>query len=291
MRPTIALVWVLLALGVFAPRAHAVIACNASVTDVSTSFDPAVGASLTGSWTVNCTRAGGDPNTQDFSLGANAGLYSTGGFPPNRRVKHTGLNNYYNYVLRRPDNQVWWNFLFGIGRIQGTVNFGGLLFGSASGTFSVQAAAQPAGPAGTYIDTVTWTLYNSPTGFAAMDNGQFNVVFITNPVCTLSPVPNLIFNYTSFQGAPALASANFTITCSNWLPYTMALDNAGPITDNAVNLSYSLSLSAPGGTGTGFAQSYSVDGTMAAGQSGTCAGAICTNAAATNKTRTLTITY
>ena len=290
MRHAIAAISVFLGLVAIAPGAHAVIACTGSVTTVSTSFDPAVGANVTGSWTVNCTRAGGDPNTYNFSLGVNGGQYSAGGLPPNRRVKHTGLNNYYRYDLYRPDNQEWWNFIFGIGRITGTVNFGGALFGSASGTFSVRAAAQAAGPAGTYIDTVTWTLYQG-TGNTTLDNGVFNVVFITNPVCTLSPIPNLIFNYTSFQGAPALASANFTVTCSDWLPYSMALDNVGPIIDNAVNLSYTLSLSAPGGTGTGLAQPYSVDGTMPAGQSGNCAGAFCTNAAATNKTRTLTVTY
>jgi spore coat protein U-like protein len=206
-------------------------------------------------------------------------------------VKHTGLNNYYTYQTYRSGTQVWANFPFlGLFRIQGTVNFAGALFGSTSGTFIVRAAPQAAGPAGTYIDTLTWTLYQG-TSNTTLDNGVFNVVFITNPVCTLSPVPNLTFNYTSFQGAPANASANFTVTCSDWLHYGMALDNTGPIIDNAVNLSYTLSLSAPGGTGTGLAQPYSVNGTMPAGQSGNCAGAFCTNAAATNKTRTLTVTY
>jgi spore coat protein U-like protein len=291
MRHAIAAILVVLGLVAVMPGAHAVVACTGSVTTVSTSFDPAVGTNLTGSWTVNCTRAGGDPNTFNFSLGVNGGQYSTGGLPPNRRVKHTGLNNYYLYDLYRPDNQEWWNF-FGIGRITGTVNFGGALFGTATGTYRVTAAPQAAGPAGTYIDTLTWTLYQG-TGWAAptIDNGTFNVVFITNPTCSMTPVPNLTFNYTSFQGAPALASANFTVTCSDWLPYSMALDNVGPIVDNAVNLSYSLSLSATNAIGTGLAQGHSVNGTMPAGQSGNCAGAFCTNAAATNKTRTLTVTY
>lgn len=290
MRVAAAIAPVLLALCAFAPSAQAVIACNATVTSVSTSFDPLVGTNLTGSWSVNCTRAGGDPNTYNFSLGVNNGANPGGGFPRIKRVRLGATASYYNYQTYRPDNQVWWNFIFGIGRIQGTVNFGGALFGSATGTFGARAAAQAAGPAGTYIDTVTWTLYQG-TSNTTLDNGAFNVVFITNPVCTMSPVPNLTFNYTSFQGAPALASANFTVTCSDWLPYTMALDNVGPIIDDAVNLTYSLSLSATDVIGTGLAQSHSVNGTMPAGQSGNCAGAFCTNAAATNKTRTLTITY
>lgn len=277
-----------LALMAAAPGAQAVIACNASVTNVSTSFDPAVGVTVTGGWTVNCTRAGGDPNTFDFSLGVNNGSNPQG---LNKRVKHTGLNSYYTYQTYRPNNQPWLNF-FGFGRFQGTVDFGGLTFGSESGTFEVRAGAQAAGPAGTYIDTLTWTLY-SGSGFFAQNigSGVFTVVFITNPVCSISSIPNLTFNYSSFQAGSAFASSNFTVTCSNLLYYTMALDNAGPITDNAVNLAYMLSLSAPDGTGTGLAQTYSVNGTMAGGQSGTCATATCTNAAATNKTRTLTVSY
>ena len=291
MRKILAILSTTLPLALLATGAHAVIACNASVTDVVTNFNPAVGTSLIGSYTVTCTRAGGDPNTQAYSIGVNGGLYSPGGFPPNKRVKHTGSNNYYAYQTYRPDSQVWWNFIFGIGRLQGTVNFGGLMVGSDNGTFEVRAAAQAAGPAGTYVDTLTWTLYDSATSFTAMDNGTFNVVFITNANCTLTPPPSLTFNYTSFQGAAALASANFSVTCSTLLPYTLSLDSVGPITDNALNLTYTLSLSAPGGTGTGATQTYSVNGTMAGGQGGTCASALCTNAAATNKMRTLTVSY
>ena len=65
----------------------------------------------------------------------------------------------------------------------------------------------------------------------------------------------------------------------------MALDaTAG----NLLGLNYSLALSNPGGqTGTGFPQNFTINGTVAAGQSGTCGGGICTSAAP----RTLTVTY
>lgn len=280
-----------LALMAAAPGARAAIVCNASVSDVLSVYDPAANLTLTGSWTVNCTRAGGDPNTYNFSLGVNAGQWSTGG--NNKRVRHTGVNSYYTYqTYRTTGGQVWgtaWNL-----RFSGTVNFGGLPVGSESGTFEVRVPAQTAGPAGTYVDTLTWTLYTwifHPVFSGPIGNGTFTVALITNPSCLMSSIPNLAFNYASFQPGPALASSNFTVTCSSLLPYTMALDNAGPITDNAVNLTYTLSLSAPGGTGNGLAQGYSVNGTMAGGQSGTCASAACTNAAATNKTRTLTVSY
>jgi len=80
------------------------------------------------------------------------------------------------------------------------------------------------------------------------------------------------------------------VRCSLALAYTMSLD-ATSVLDNAVNLSYTLALSSTSATGSGVTQTHSVNGTMAAGQSGLCPGGVCTNAAATNKTRTLTVTY
>jgi hypothetical protein len=58
-----------------------------------------------------------------------------------------------------------------------------------------------------------------------------------------------------------------------------------------VNLSYTLGLSAAGGTGSGVAQAFNVTGTMGANQSGTCATASCTNAASTNAVQTLILNY
>jgi hypothetical protein len=63
------------------------------------------------------------------------------------------------------------------------------------------------------------------------------------------------------------------------------------VTDDAVNLAYTLGLSATTGTGSGVDQAYSVSGSMALGQAGTCLTAACTNAAATNKVRTLYVVY
>jgi hypothetical protein len=68
---------------------------------------------------------------------------------------------------------------------------------------------------------------------------------------------------------------------------------ADAVTDDAVNLAYSLGLSATTGTGTGVDQAYTVTGTMALGQSGNCAalGGACVNTAATNKNRTIYVVY
>jgi hypothetical protein len=66
----------------------------------------------------------------------------------------------------------------------------------------------------------------------------------------------------------------------------MALDATS---GTVIGLNYTLALSAAGGTGAGLtAANYTVDGTMASGQSGTCGTtAVCTGSQA----RTLTVTY
>ena len=138
---------------------------------------------------------------------------------------------------------------------------------------------------------------------AGSTSGTFNVNVTLTSACTLSAVNNLAFTYTSLQGGVSNATGGgFSVSCTTSLPYTFGLQAgsgaATPpgaatilVTDNAVNLDYSLALSAAGGTGNGVAQNYSVTGSMAASQAGTCAAASCTNAAATNKTHTLIVNY
>jgi|KBSMisStandDraft_5_1062788.scaffolds.fasta_scaffold244357_3 spore coat protein U-like protein len=138
---------------------------------------------------------------------------------------------------------------------------------------------------------------------AGSTSGQFNVNITLTSACTLGAVTPVAFAYTSLQGAAATATGGgFSVTCTTSLPYTFGLQAGSgaatppgastvSVTDDAVNLGYSLGLSAAGGTGNGSAQSFSVTGTMAASQAGTCATASCTNAAATNKTQTLIINY
>src|SRR4030095_8801322 len=101
----------------------------------------------------------------------------------------------------------------------------------------------------------------------------FNVSIITIASCTLtSPPGNINLSYTSFQAAPAAASANFGVNCTTSMPYTMALDaTSGPL----VGLNYTLALSQSAATGTGAAQTFSINGGIAAGQPGTCATGSC----------------
>ena len=134
--------------------------------------------------------------------------------------------------------------------------------------------------------------------YAATASGTFNVGITLTSKCEINNtndstgavVNDLNFTYTSFQTSAATASSGFNVRCTNNLPYTLALSDSG-VTDDAVNLAYTLSLSAASGTGNGTNQAFTVNGQMVAGQSGNCATATCSNSAATNKTKTLTITY
>ena len=129
---------------------------------------------------------------------------------------------------------------------------------------------------------------------AATATGNFDVNINLTSTCKYTKTSDVVFNYTSFQtGAQAQTTAGgFTVQCTKTLPYTLALDSTS-VTDDAVDLAYTLALSSAGGTGNGAAQAYSVTGSMSAGQAGKCAtaGGSCDNSGATNKTRTLTITY
>jgi spore coat protein U-like protein len=138
---------------------------------------------------------------------------------------------------------------------------------------------------------------------AGSTSGTFNVNVTLTSACTLGAVTDLAFAYTSLQaGAATATGGGFSVSCTTSLPYTFGLQSgAGPatppgaatiaVTDNAVNLGYTLGLSAAGGTGNGTPQGFSVTGTMAGSQAGTCAVASCTNAAATNRTHTLIVNY
>src|SRR5262245_37484948 len=138
---------------------------------------------------------------------------------------------------------------------------------------------------------------------AANTSGTFNVSITLTSTCTLGTVGAVNFAYTSAQGgAQAGTGGAFNVTCTTSFPYTFGLQTGNgaavppgastiSVTDNAVNLGYTLGLSAAGGAGSGAAQSYSVTGSMAASQSGTCASATCTNGSSTNAIQTLILNY
>ncbi len=97
----------------------------------------------------------------------------------------------------------------------------------------------------------------------------------------------LTLPYTSFATTNQTANMTFTVHCTRNTTYTLAL---APASGALLGLNYTLALSPPGTpaiTGSGLAQPYTVTGTIASGQAGTCSTATCS---ATQST-TLTVTY
>lgn len=114
--------------------------------------------------------------------------------------------------------------------------------------------------------------------------------------CVISQAPSAVhFTYTAFGSGVNLDSpGTFKVKCSGNLGYEMSLDGTGAYVDDATNLAYTLTLSGTTGlVGTGTNQSYTITGRMAGNQAGQCAASAgaCDNSTATNKTRTLTISY
>lgn len=267
-------------------EATAAITCSVSVTSVNVVYDPAspVQNVTTGSYTVTCNRLASDPNTLAWRLAVNNGLQPGGGFNRVRRVAGPATDRY-NYETYRSPGNVWGNT--NTTRFTGTLVFGGALTASVSGAFDiVMPGSQPVDPAGTYTDTLTVELRRN-TGFPlVLDTATFGVTVITTNSCQISVPPgNVSFTYTSFQAAAAAASTSYGVRCTTALPYTMALDAAS---GTLLGLTYTLSLApASSGTGTGATQTYNINGSIAGGQAGTCATAMCTG----SQTRMLTLTW
>lgn len=148
------------------------------------------------------------------------------------------------------------------------------------------------------------------SAMAQTATGNFNVVLTLTSKCEINStntgaavISDLSMSYTSFQTTAAQGSTNFNVRCTNNLPYSIGLNNTTTVLDDAVDLNYTLNLSSSATyasgtngtlaslTGNGGNQTYYVHGTVAANQAGNCTAASCTNALASNRGRTVTITY
>lgn len=127
---------------------------------------------------------------------------------------------------------------------------------------------------------------------AATATNTFNVGITLTSACEITTVPTAAFTYTSFQTLPSTISSSFNLRCTNSLPISSITLDLLSVTDTATNLAYTLALGTLPTAGNGLTGStVTVTGSMAGGQAGTCLTATCTNAASTNKTRTLTLVY
>lgn len=268
---------------------HAAITCTSiTSTGFSTSFSGTVPPNniTQGSFTVTCNRnLAGDPTTLSYDVGANNGLNAGGGF----NQAALGASRLQYDLYKDAACGVMWNAKGN--RIADTMTFSNNFTATSKQTnyWGCITTSQTL-PAGIYTDTVTMTL--SYPGGSNLTN-TFPVNISTPSVCTITTAPGtLTFTYTAF-GAGQTASTSFQPNCTIYLAYSMALSATSDVVSG---LNYSLGLNAiinSGGssplasTGTGAAQTFYINGNMAAGQAGTCATGTCS---ATN-THTLTITY
>ena len=264
---------------------HAAITCTASSAGFSTAYSqtsPLTNITQT-SITVSCTRAlSTDPSSVAFTLQADNGLQSNG---INNRAKFVSgaTSNFIRYdVFRDAGCTSQWKG--NSATIAGSISFASTGTVSQAITYwGCVTAAQTGLAAGTYTDTVGVTLSYGPNPQSSYATA-FGVSIATPAVCNVSTAPGTIsISYASF-GPQVTAATTFGATCTNSLPYTMALDATAGVLSG---LQYTLALSTPSSVGTGLEQSHSITATVVAGQAGTCTTANCTASAI----RTLTITY
>jgi spore coat protein U-like protein len=264
--------------------ASAAVTCSVSVTSIITSFSNALGAAgiTSGAYTISCARLSTDPNTFAWQLRANNGIHNAGN--QNRGLMGATTINYDIYRSTTIANGNRWQTTTALAFI-GTLAFGASLNASTTGTFyaNVPTGQNPA--AGTYTDTVTATLLDQASGTITFATTTFGVSILNQAACEITVPPgNLNFTYTSFQVAAAAASTTYAVRCTNLHAYSMALDATS---STLLGLTYTLGLSASNATGNGASQTFTINGSIAGGQAGTCSTASCSG----TQIRTLTITY
>ncbi len=270
--------WIcVLAAAFMAPLASAAITCNISSPGVTMAYPANSSPVITQtSFTVTCARnLAGDPTTISYAVGVDNGLNPNG---VNNRA-FSGTNALRYDVFRDAACASTWK---GNSTINDSIpTLSGFTPASKTTTFWGCVVTSQAPAAGTYNDTATMTLtYGASTAI-----NTFPVSIATPATCNVTTPPGgIAFGTYVAMGAAVNASTNFAVTCTTYLPYTMSLDAPSGV---IAGLRYTVAVSATNSTGTGSAQTHSINGALAAGQAGTCAGATCS----ASQSRTLTISY
>lgn len=287
----------LFALPMLPIAAQAAIFCNVSSPGFSSGYVPVnVTTNVTSTtFTVTCSRdnAGGPANaTVQYDIAADNGLNALG--TQNRAALAGSFLNY--HLSTDPACATPWKGATAIPIP--SASFALAKNATLSFTHTYYGCILPGQlvlpPEGIYLDTVTMSFsLGKGTGSSTFTGSSFPVAIVAPASCNMTTAPsNIAFSYTAFSPTAALASSTFGVTCTTSLAYTMTLDAT---IDVLTGLNYSLALNTTGtggvnplaSVGTGVAQTFFVNGTMAAGQAGTCATASCTG----TQIRTLTITY
>ncbi len=264
--------------------AHAAINCTVSSPGFASAYDPLTAGNtvVQSSFTISCTRLATDATSVNYQIGADNGLYKLGK-NTNQALLISGPPSYVAYDIYKDSGCATQWKAGGGARISGTFTFpAGALSSSLTQTYyGCIFAGQTGLPAGFYSDTVSMTLVYGGSTFS----NSFGVQISTGTTCAVSSPPaTLAFGaYVAYGGALG-ASTSFGATCTNLLPYTMAVS---PTMGTIAGVVYDLTLSAASATGSGFQQNYLINGNMAAGQAGTCALGSCSGTVP----HTLTLSY
>jgi spore coat protein U-like protein len=281
------------------PVAHAAISCSGvTVTSVSGTTPAAGNLDMTGNITVTCTRLTTDATSQAVYIGINAGE-NPDGTAGREMTRQTGTQQMDYAIFRNATPSGGWSE--GAGRAPGSATGGGLQvtvnFSSAATT--AQSFSFPyyvrvtnanysgtARPPGIYDDQAVRVRVRLDSRTGPIQGDAFFNVTVSKPShCFFSTPPSaLSISYTSFSTTAQTGSTNFNVSCTATTAYTLSLDATSGV---LLGLTYSLALSGSSGVGTGFPQNYSVNGTIPAGQAGTCTTPTCTG----TQPRVVTISY
>lgn len=260
--------------------------CSVTATSIppSTLYISGANTDRTGTISGTCTQQAGDSGGGErIYIGVDQGR------PPAGRAmtRQNGIEtlNYEIYHASFGPSGVW-NEATGVAST--TVANGGVFYRLAGNTnpqsFSFPyyfriPVGQPTAPPGIYDDpAIAVKVRLSDSGGSAsgvvLSQISFGVSATIEASCSFTSTPAPItMSYGSFQTTPSTGSSAFQLTCTNNTSYTLTI---GPSSGGTLlGLAYSLALSAPSGTGTGSSQSFSVNGNVAAGQSGTCVNGSC----------------
>ena len=258
---------------------QATISCNISSPGFIVGYDNTIQNIVQSSYSITCSRGAGDLTTTTYAVTVDRGLNPQG--QNKRAASGANLLPYGTFTDNTCGTQ--WSKNVTIPSPAGTITMVGTSSTTVTQNFwgCINAALGPT--AGIYTDTVIMTPTYS-TGVSG-GTGTIPVKIITPAICTISAIPNITLAYGSaFRLTPATATTSAPVTCSNQLPYTIAVS---PTSGVSAGIYYSLSLPSSG-TGTGAVQNIIITATAPAGQAGTCTTSSCTGAP---QPHTLTVTY
>jgi spore coat protein U-like protein len=268
------------------PSAHGAISCSVSSPGISTTYSGALSINQT-SVVINCTRLSNDPATSAYSLAPDNGINASGQL--NRAVNGVHYLAYEEFQ----DSICSTSWQSPGSGMSGTIDFGSALGVTVTRDYWACIPAGQIYAVGSYSDTVITTLtYNDGTSDLVTTGGH-QVTILTTPSCSISTAPGTIsFGYTALQNTATSGNTTFGTTCSAGTSYSISVDSDDGVISGLqyqlrINTSTSGGSNPLGSSGTGVEQNFYINGTMPAGQAGSCSTASCQD----STIHTLLITY